>query len=457
MQKEYILKSYDNIDKSVLYELLEDVVKVAKGEKIEEQRGMFTNLLKLLKIFVDLMDKRFVRDALKSALINNKSFREKLDELAKENGYEKGLASLVGENFENVERLSKMMVYVLLNKIIFYKILSKYYEGLRPLSEIYQPGQIRNIDDYLERLNKYFEEAISTTKNFEAIFITDLYDNIKISDEEEAMKTIDDIIRIIREFDPMDFADIIGQIYDELIDPKERHALGQFYTPPLIARLITNWAIRSPNDKVLDPGCGSGTFISKAYSRLAELKTGKKQRYTSPDVHAKILDQIYGIDINAFAVQLASMHLAIKNPYSPSTNINIVNRDFFEITPEELVPSSYKVITPKGEKRREMAFRDFDAVIGNPPYTRWTEMSVKTRNAIKAMIGNLLERYNLMPNVGAGMEPQIYVYWIMHSTKFLKEGGRLGMIISNAWLSTDYGIRFGNFLLDRYRITALID
>ncbi|MEM3547310.1 MAG: hypothetical protein QW547_09425, partial [Candidatus Bathyarchaeia archaeon] len=39
--------------------------------------------------------------------------------------------------------------------------------------------------------------------------------------------------------------------------------------------------------------------------------------------------------------------------------------------------------------------------------------------------------------------PGIYTYWIMHATRFLKPGGRLGMIISNLWMQTDYGVGFG--------------
>ena len=57
---------------------------------------------------------------------------------------------------------------------------------------------------------------------------------------------------------------------------EERHQLGQFYTPPPIAELIVRWSIRSGDDKVLDPGCGSGTFLLEAYKVLAEWKTGKE-------------------------------------------------------------------------------------------------------------------------------------------------------------------------------------
>lgn len=57
-------------------------------------------------------------------------------------------------------------------------------------------------------------------------------------------------------------------------------------------------------------------------------------------------------------------------------------------------------------------------------------------------------RYGLIPQATRGVEPGIYVYQIIHSTKFLKDKGRLGMIISDSWLQADHGVRFGKFLLD---------
>jgi hypothetical protein len=100
----------------------------------------------------------------------------------------------------------------------------------------------------------------------------------------------------------------------------------------------------------------------------------------------------------------------------------------------------------------------FDAVIGNPPYTRWVEIPDSTKELIGKSVGDLAQAYDLVASIRRGREPGIYVYWIMHATKnLLKDGGRLGMIISNMWLQTDYGVDFGGFLLDNFKIKALID
>jgi hypothetical protein len=212
---------------------------------------------------------------------------------------------------------------------------------------------------------------------------------------------------------------------------------------------------------VLDPGCGSGTFLVEAYKRLAELKLKKpfkEIKHVPGDVHRQILRQLYAIDINEFPAHLTAMNLAMKNVRVPSPETNIFVRDYFTTVPRQELLAPYIVRTPGGEKPARVVFADFDAIVGNPPYTRWTEIHEGTRSQIRARLGDLISTYNLTPQVERGVEPGIYVYWIMHSTEFLRrEGGRLGMIISDAWLQTDYGLQFFKYMLDNYKVYAVID
>jgi len=54
----------------------------------------------------------------------------------------------------------------------------------------------------------------------------------------------------------------VGYVYESLIPPKERHKLGQFYTPPPVVELIVRWAVRTADDK-FRRRTGSGAFISE--------------------------------------------------------------------------------------------------------------------------------------------------------------------------------------------------
>jgi len=358
------------------------------------------------------------------------------------------------------EQLAREMTYIFMNKIIFYRVLERYYKGLDELKPLTDLGITRSAD-YLRTLSEFFRKAIEITGDFEPIFITGIYDKIKLPDDLDILLGIDEFIDVLDEFSIEKLGDVIGYIYEELIPPDERHQLGQFYTPPAVAELITKWAIRDGNEIVLDPGCGSGTFLIESYKRFVKLKTGKDLkliRKIKPEIHERILEQLYGIDINEFPAHLSAINLAMRNPRAPSARLKIIKDDFFNISRGLRRFSPYKIKTPEGEKQAEIKIPEkFDVVVGNPPYTRWVEIPEKTQQHINQEIGEDLTKYKLRAQVSRGIEPGIYIHFIIHATKFLKNGGRLGMIISNLWLQTDYGIKFANFLLDHYKIHAIID
>ena len=350
-------------------------------------------------------------------------------------------------------QLAKEMAYILMNKVVFYKILERYYPqlGRHRLNPISAP----DANTYLHILYSFFRKAVEITRNFEPVFFTGIYDEVVIPDDEIVLETINAFIEDMDRYRLEELSsDIVGFIYEELIPAEERHKFGQFYTPPAIAELIVKWAVREPNDLVLDPGCGSGTFLIKAYGQLLRLKG-----YMEPTerAHREILSQLYAVDINPFPLHLTALNLASRYIRAPVTEMNTILSDFFKLAPGQLAPMPYVVKTPAGEVERSIELPYFDAVVGNPPYTRWTEIPDETKEAIRHVLGDLLTRYGLTAQVSRGVEPGIYIHFIMHAFRFLKPGGRLGIIISDSWLQTDYGVNFGRFLLENFKIKALID
>jgi type I restriction-modification system DNA methylase subunit len=383
-----------------------------------------------------------IEPLIRRKLRSNVEFKARYEKFAEEVGYK-----------PDAGQLAKEMAYVFMNKIVFYKVLERHFKelGERKLKPITAP----DAKAYLDMLYRYFAKAVEVTGDFEPVFYTGIYDEIELPDDSFVLEGINSFIEDMEHHRLEDLgSDIVGFIYEELIPAAERHALGQFYTPPAIAELITRWAVRNAEDKVLDPGCGSGTFLVKAYKRLLELKG-----YHEPTerVHKEILHQLYAFDINPFPLHLTALNLATRYIRAPSTEMNTIHTDFFRVKAEQTFVPSYVVKTPKGEIKREIPIPKFDAIIGNPPYTRWTEIPERTRDAIKYSIGKLLTEYDLTAQVQRGVEPGIYIHFITHSFDMLKEGGRLGMIISDSWLQTDYGVNFGRFLLDHFKVKALID
>ena len=348
--------------------------------------------------------------------------------------------------------LAKMMAYVLMNKIIFYKVLEEKYK-LRKMGALDTSSSTK----FMEQLKQYFDEAIETTGDFEPIFKTGIYDMLSIPDDPKVMEYLNDFITTLDNVQVVEIGDLAGYIYEELIPAEERHQWGQFYTPPPICELIAKWAIRSEDDKILDPGVGSGGFQLWAYRVLLKLKTGKDVLPAPRGVHERILKQLYSIDINPFPAHLTAVSLSMKNVRAPSTDMNVIVDDFFNTQPKKTYFARVK--TARGEFTRAITIPSgVDAIIGNPPYTRWVEIPEITKKAIDKTLGDAIKEYGLTGGIrGAITEAGIYIYFIIHSKGFLQENARLGMIVSNAWLQTDYGVKFTNFLLDNFKIKAVVD
>ncbi|MFN3638035.1 MAG: N-6 DNA methylase [Chloroherpetonaceae bacterium] len=91
--------------------------------------------------------------------------------------------------------------------------------------------------------------------------------------------------------------DIMKGIYQGLIDIDTRHALGEYYTPDWLCELVVKKMPLGKDSMILDPSCGSGSFLRAAIARLkAEHPT------LSADALAK---QVVGIDIHPLSVQIA--------------------------------------------------------------------------------------------------------------------------------------------------------
>ena len=98
--------------------------------------------------------------------------------------------------------------------------------------------------------------------------------------------------------------DIAALLYETVIPPDERRTLGEYYTPQWLARTMTRELVTDPlNQSVLDPACGSGTFIAEAIANFMEAANASDMHPS--EVFGKLRDSVIGIDIHPVAVHLA--------------------------------------------------------------------------------------------------------------------------------------------------------
>ena len=98
--------------------------------------------------------------------------------------------------------------------------------------------------------------------------------------------------------------DVLKVLYESVIDPETRHRLGEYYTPDWLAERMVGDAVPEPlAETVLDPACGSGTFLFWAVRRF--LAAAEGSGLPSADAVDELVRHVFGVDLHPVAVTLA--------------------------------------------------------------------------------------------------------------------------------------------------------
>jgi len=98
--------------------------------------------------------------------------------------------------------------------------------------------------------------------------------------------------------------DVLKTLYESVIDAETRHRLGEYYTPDWLAERMVADAVEEPlTQTVLDPACGSGTFLFWAIRRF--LVAAEAKGLSSADAVDQVVRHVFGVDLHPVAVTLA--------------------------------------------------------------------------------------------------------------------------------------------------------
>lgn len=368
--------------------------------------------------------------------------------------------------------ISRHIIYRLLGKILFYQSLRRAARQLPALDlDNIDPSQI------LPTLRHAFAEALKV--DYHAVFSEDLPDTV--SWPGEAAKRL---AAMIHDFNTRDFSnlpqDVVGIVYERLIPPEDRHLLGQYFTSEILCDLGIAFCVQAPAALVADLTCGTGTFLVRSYDR---------KKWLGNHDHPALLSQLWGIEIAPFPAELAVINLFSRNLNAAGNFPRIVCKDVFTIKPGDTIPFP----PPKMDLERPEQIQEpvpyFDAVLGNFPYVSADQIGQKDPGypdfIRRTLIEGWLEQYpdlfyytnknrqkSFEANVTAGVHKAVnrdqlqlrtstyadlYVYLFFHAARFLKPGGRMGIITSNAWLDVNYGYALQRFFCDRFKIVAVLE
>ena len=434
--------------KKELEKFLTELYQFSTGTKVEPRLSIDELLIYRLQEKISKLA-YYYKDIIYDRAHKDKDFAEKLSKWFNEQNWSFNI-----EDDNCYEQVSRQAAYLLANKIIFYNALQvKRPDKLSPLSipeDLAHGGPLKGI------LQSYFNSVLEI--DYETIYTTDFIDDIAFPDSKEVVEEIKSLANILKRYDFSRLGfDVIGRVFERLIPEGERHKLGQYFTDPDIVDLILQFCVKNEKDIVFDPSCGAGTFLVRAY----QYKKLMNQMLT----HEEILNTLWGNDIAKFPAHLATINLAINDLSVEKNYPRIMQKDFFDLlaSPDEgfRFPDDVRKVILKTMSNEEFEIvhpRWFDAIVGNPPYTRQEEISeISGDEAYKESLIDKALQYGNNKIANISKRAGIYAYFFVHGTKFLKDGGRFGFIVSNAWLDVEYGAGLQEFLLENYKIIAIIE
>ena len=319
----------------------------------------------------------------------------------------------------------KEQLYTLSMKVLFYFVLQNIdAEMSSKLKENLADIEPSDADLFQKIFDMLFKYAMERTGDFEEVFGTNTVDRLPLVDQ--TLKPLKELIGYLHQIRWTDInVDIIGRVFEGLIYNERRHLLGQHYTETAVVDLILAATLREPG-RTLDPSCGSGTFLVRTLNYW-------KANYQS---NPKNLELVEGTDIDKLASMLSKINLYIqalefiknKSQYNPK----IYHKDFF---------------------KSDATLSDLRYVVTNPPYTRQEEMTLAFYD--KDYKKNFDLAVSGIPDWNS--RASIYAYFLVGGAKRLKEKGRLGFIVENSWLNTEYGGPLKDWFLKNYSVDFVIE
>ncbi len=252
-----------------------------------------------------------------------------------------------------------------------------------------------------------------------------------------------------------------AKLTDGAVNRKEQ---GIYYTPTWVVDYIIRTAMeevlkrkgaRPERLRLLDPACGSGTFLLRAFDHFMRARnpTGASiQARFDPETAGPLLalrtsvltQNLFGVDLDSRAVEIAQLNLMIRAAESRhrlptlERNVRVGNSVVSDPTLDSRALDWTKAFPAPTEEG------GFDVIVTNPPYVRIQNLPQGQRDYFAA-------RFK------ADWNYDIYTVFVQQAWELLREGGVAGFILPNKFLNANYGQSLRTFLAERGAILKLMD
>lgn len=313
-----------------------------------------------------------------------------------------------------VDILANEIAYSFINKLYFYRIA----EDKKIVAQKLNKQAMKGIPKWLgygDMVKLSFAEIRKI--DYAVIFDHDIFDMIEFGE-----RNLKKIVDSLSEYNFASISsDIIGKIYEYHVTKDERKRLGQFYTPSEVINYIFDNIPLKESDKLIDPACGSGGFLIRAYDRFLKVSKDKKKK----NLHKQIIENnLFGYDINPFAVHMTGMNLALRNIEDKTDVINVTERDSLT---------------------KDANSQKFDIIIGNPPYFNLNQDIIKKQYAEEGF-----------EKISSGVV-NIAALFLKKYISQLEPAGYLGFVLPKSITYTDSWEGIRKYVLEEAEIVKIFD
>jgi len=198
-----------------------------------------------------------------------------------------------------------LFIKLLAVQVVHYYLMPKLGTDLKRAAT-YDEGTLRSYLEQLEDGGIFKQLGIG---NFiEGDFFSwylDVWNDTIYASARELISTLANYSLVTLDVDPDTTRDLLKKLYQQLMPRVLRHNLGEYYTPDWLAENLLNrldgGVFRGdPNKRILDPACGSGTFLVLAIKKIKDFAW--KNAIPESRILEKILANVVGFDLNPLAV-----------------------------------------------------------------------------------------------------------------------------------------------------------
>lgn len=436
-----ILKTWNDIDinsrtevkpkeilwKTLLYSILEDLNDYFETGAISEV--VSTEILAVDAIIdVVLENISSTTDNLKNSIRRNSRLEAEINNWWLSSASEYGFNPTAEKDKPNkFPTLSKVILTDWVFKIIFANVLKRHFNEAKIIETINNETSITQAKEIIA--------SISEHCNFWNIFS----DNIAIEQiSDSAWKQIIQLNQFLATLNIEGIEiEILHNLLQSSIVSAKRKVAGQFATPKKLADLLVRLTIENKENIVIDPCCGTGTIINQAYLLKEEYQLNQDE----------IINSIWASDKHSFPIQLSTLTLA--KPNNIGKILNIFRADVIDLETEQNI--TFK--DPNNGNEIVKQLPNIDYVVSNLPFIKSKEIEVLNPNITQ--INNFIsEKTNTTTTLSGKSDIFAYIPFYLH--KLITENGKIGLILSNAWLGTDYGEIFLELIQKFYDIETVV-